>query len=754
MVELPNRPLLTGSPYIRPDEGASGNVVSDVSPVIPLQDAVNLLWAQMFTASDFAALPQRYVIGAERPTVPVYDDAGRKVGEQEVDLSEFMTRRLFWVEGDAASAGSWPAANLAVYTDVIETAIGHIAAQTRTPQHYLIGKMANLPLALDTVVPVPGGRTTMGALSPGDEVYASDGTIQKVAAVSPVFRGHRCYRMTFDDGTQVTADANHKWETTHFADPEHPYGRPVLDQCPECGFTPQPGKDAARSVGRHRVTNHGITRRRRVAQRETSVVTTEQVAATLRTSMGTFNHFIPVAAPHDGPDADFDIDPYVLGVFLGDGDRLHGLITSHKDDAEEMAGHLRACGESVDIRPYAAGDEIHEDCRLLCIRHDRTRCPYGHKRPAGTKKDSARCRTCDRVRHQLKSADLPDTRPKINRSFAARLADLGVRGNKHIPEQYFHGSFKQRLALVQGLMDTDGTVKRGQGSVLISLHDERLARDLHRLVQSLGHKAALTEQPWKHKKFGTGLCWAMPWMPPDPVFRLARKAALQRLASGGGDGKSSSPFRRYITACDETESVPVRCINVSSDTHLFCVTDAFLVTHNSSDALIAAEAGLVKRVQEKQLWYGQALREVQRLVALAQGNEQKAAAYRAGKVLWMDVESRSQAVLTAALAALKGIGWPFQDLARRYGLTPEEVAQLMAMREHEAIEDPVLAMLGTREPMRGTAGEPAFSSPRSSSQPGPPQPGPPPPKARGATAPPPLPVPPEGPAPPGTAILR
>jgi hypothetical protein len=174
----------------------------------------------------------------------------------------------------------------------------------------------------------------------------------------------------------------------------------------------------------------------------------------------------------------------------------------------------------------------------------------------------------------------------------------------------------------------------------------------------------------------------------------------------------------------------------------------------SSDALIAAEAGLVKRVQEKQLWYGQALREVQRLVALAQGNEQKAAAYRAGKVLWMDVESRSQAVLTAALAALKGIGWPFQDLARRYGLTPEEVAQLMAMREHEAIEDPVLAMLGTREPMRGTAGEPAFSSPRSSSQPGPPQPGPPPPKARGATAPPPLPVPPEGPAPPGTAILR
>lgn len=132
MVELPNRPMLWGRP------------VSDIAPVIPLQDAVNLLWSQLFTSSDFAALPQRYLLGADKPTLPVYDEAGEEVGEREIDLKEFTQKRLLWVDGDSASAGSWPAANLAVYTDVIETAIGHLAAQTRTPQHYLIGKMANL----------------------------------------------------------------------------------------------------------------------------------------------------------------------------------------------------------------------------------------------------------------------------------------------------------------------------------------------------------------------------------------------------------------------------------------------------------------------------------------------------------------------------------------------------------------------------------------------------------------------------------
>ncbi|MFI6105834.1 phage portal protein [Streptomyces sp. NPDC051310] len=132
VVELVNRPLLVDDP------------ISDVRGVVPMQDAVNLLWAQLFTASDYASFPQRVVLGAERPMLPILNAAGEVVGEKPLDLEKLAADRIAFFTGENVSIAEWTAANLAAYTDVIEVAVGHIAAQTRTPQHYLVGKMANL----------------------------------------------------------------------------------------------------------------------------------------------------------------------------------------------------------------------------------------------------------------------------------------------------------------------------------------------------------------------------------------------------------------------------------------------------------------------------------------------------------------------------------------------------------------------------------------------------------------------------------
>lgn len=132
LVELPNRPMLVSDP------------ISDVTGVVSMQNAVNLLWAQLFTASDYASFPQRIVLGAERPVVPVLDENGQIVGERPVDLERFAVDRVAFFTGEDVKIDEWSAANLDAYTSVIETAVGHIAAQTRTPAHYLIGKMANL----------------------------------------------------------------------------------------------------------------------------------------------------------------------------------------------------------------------------------------------------------------------------------------------------------------------------------------------------------------------------------------------------------------------------------------------------------------------------------------------------------------------------------------------------------------------------------------------------------------------------------
>jgi hypothetical protein len=132
MVELPNKPLLVGDP------------ISDVAGVVALQNAINLLWAQLFTAADYASFPQRVVLGAERPTMPILDATGQIVGERPMDMSKFAVDRVLWITGADAKIAEWQAANLAAYADMIEVAVGHLAAQTRTPQHYLIGKMSNL----------------------------------------------------------------------------------------------------------------------------------------------------------------------------------------------------------------------------------------------------------------------------------------------------------------------------------------------------------------------------------------------------------------------------------------------------------------------------------------------------------------------------------------------------------------------------------------------------------------------------------
>jgi hypothetical protein len=131
MVEHRNQTLLDDDP------------LSDIDGVIAMQDAINLVWAYLLNALDFASLPQRVVMGAEVPTVPVLDNNGVVIGERPVELDSLIQERILWLTGEA-QIGSWPSADLAVYSNVVERAIEHIAAQTRTPPHYLIGKVANL----------------------------------------------------------------------------------------------------------------------------------------------------------------------------------------------------------------------------------------------------------------------------------------------------------------------------------------------------------------------------------------------------------------------------------------------------------------------------------------------------------------------------------------------------------------------------------------------------------------------------------
>ncbi|MET0419828.1 MAG: phage portal protein [Actinoplanes sp.] len=125
-VEMPNRPLLGRGP------------ISDIKGTMAMQDAINLLWAYLFTQADFAGMPARVVMGQEPPKIPILDETGQKVGEREVPLKKLSEDRILWLTGEKARVDQWDAAKLDMFTTVIEIAVTHIAAQTSTPATRLV----------------------------------------------------------------------------------------------------------------------------------------------------------------------------------------------------------------------------------------------------------------------------------------------------------------------------------------------------------------------------------------------------------------------------------------------------------------------------------------------------------------------------------------------------------------------------------------------------------------------------------------
>lgn len=138
IIELANRPRLKSEP------------LSEVVGAAAMQDAINALWSYLFSSADFAALPQRVLLNGILPRIPILDKDGQPTGTfRTVDMETVMQRagkaRIMAFEGQEAKIAQWDAADLSVFTGAIEFAVGHLAAQSRTPAHYFTGKIVNVP---------------------------------------------------------------------------------------------------------------------------------------------------------------------------------------------------------------------------------------------------------------------------------------------------------------------------------------------------------------------------------------------------------------------------------------------------------------------------------------------------------------------------------------------------------------------------------------------------------------------------------
>jgi len=407
------------------------------------------------------------------------------------------------------------------------------------------------PLALDTPIATVNGWTTMGEIKTGDIVFNSQGKPTPVVGVSPIFTARKCYRLRFSDGAEIVADAEHEWYTA------------VLRN----GKRPGPRKDA--TVGEYEKKN------------------TAHIAATLsmpisssRHPQAKWNHRVEVSPALDLPDIRLPIDPYTLGAWLGDGDSDAARITCEDD---EIMQYIADAGYILGKRHCRPGNRAFRQAFGL---QDQSRCARGHERSKHA--NGSHCRACDRERDHLKRNGTGLSR-RNNISMNELMASLGLFRKKQIITPYFRAGVRQRLSLLQGLMDTDGHVAKG-GKCEITLCDERLANDVLSLLRSLGYKCVIRESEAKLNGKTIGPRWRIGFQAyrSQPPVRLARKFANLE------DEPRTRPLSRgrMIVACDQVESVPVRCITVASEDHMFLAGHNLVPTCNSGKSPLAAGIGL------------------------------------------------------------------------------------------------------------------------------------------------------------------
>jgi len=334
-------------------------------------------------------------------------------------------------------------------------------------------------LAHDTPILTTTGWTTHGQLKPGDYVFGRDGKPVRVLTISPNHIANR--EVEFTDGSIIKCHSRHEWVVR---------------------------------VG-------GNTRRDFTL--ETDEIMRKGVWIGNRSRGGRGRFQVDQNVPVDFPEQVFDLHPYILGAWLGDGSTTKNCITHSPEDVAVVDRF-----ESLGI---------------------------------------ARTSTCV---HQTTG---------VHTSYFAKLykllKDEGILGKrKRIPELYLIASQQQRLELLAGLVDTDGYVHPKTGRVVFSNTNSDLIADVESLIRSLGWRVTtcaydpvLSSSGIQGKQVVYQLCF-------NPTCTLP--CALERKRS-----VVTSPIRRMraIRAIRECEPVPGKCIQVEGGIYL--VGRTLIPTHNS-----------------------------------------------------------------------------------------------------------------------------------------------------------------------------
>ena len=339
--------------------------------------------------------------------------------------------------------------------------------------------------ALDAETPVltRNGWKTHGKLVAGDEVISPNGSFVKVLAVHPFCKME--YEVTFTNGEKINCHGNHEWKVYN----RHKHKECIME-------THQMLDDYENDlVGRgHR-----------------------------------YYYMLPERKPLEGHEQYLPVDPYVLGVWLGNGRNSHPDICGAKEDTYIIVSEFDRLGYPV------AWSTQHNDTGVMY---------YGFK-------------------------NLRDGLQKLGMCYSHR------RTPKYIPEQYLTANLEQRLWLLAGLLDTDGTLVKKENRYQYTTTSEQLRDGVITLVSTFGWRTSCTKHKPKVSSsgvIGRSPCWVIAFNPTFEIPCLIPRKQLK---------KFSKPRRIAISSIKPLDAdLYGNCITV--DGGMYCVGDTLIPTHNST----------------------------------------------------------------------------------------------------------------------------------------------------------------------------
>ncbi len=362
----------------------------------------------------------------------------------------------------------------------------------------------------NTTVLTTKGWKRHGDLVVGDYVYGMDGFPKLITHTQTSYL-HDCVEVTFDSGDSFICAKEHEWVV-------------------EC--------------------NRGRTVDGKRGQRQTEILEAQHIFDGYHAK----SPAIKVTMPLQNEELDLPIDPYLLGLWLGDGNSKAISITSHIDDFEEITERLIKRGHIVKTRNNSSNN------KLISVG--------------------------------------VTNRKRGSNYFLNELKANNLIQNKHIPPVYINASYKQRVDLLKGLMDTDGSVTKNGCICEYSGINKTLVLHVYELVRSLGIKCSFMIGDAKLNGRVISKKYRVQFTPNKEqlIFGLARKQNRINAKTKTDRNDKNLFFIKSVKECGQHN---VKCITV--DGGIYLVGNGFIPTHNSFNVTATLPSWTLGKYPDKKI---------------------------------------------------------------------------------------------------------------------------------------------------------